>query len=269
MPSPFPGMNPYLENPELWSEVHHRLITGLADAIEPNLSFKYRVAIEKRTYLSDGEDSVLVGIPDLSVFSQKSTTTQTASTATLRSQDESVTVTIPMPEEVRESYLEIIEVATGYVVTAIEVISPKNKSAGIGRKKYEKKRKLVLSSPTHLVEIDWLRGGKPMQILNEIPQKDYRILVSRSDRRPQAQLYAFSIRQEIPKFLLPLQSGDTEPLVDLQALLLGVYDRARFDMAIDYTLEPSPLLKAEDKIWVNALLAERGLRRSCSNEANI
>ncbi len=268
MPSPFPGMNPYLENPELWSEVHHRLITGLADAIEPNLSFKYRVAIEKRTYLSDGEDSVLVGIPDLSVFSQKSTTTQTASTATLRSQDEFVTVTIPMPEEVRESYLEIIEVATGYVVTAIELISPKNKSAGIGRKKYEKKRKLVLSSPTHLVEIDLLRGGKPMQILNEIPQKDYRILVSRSDRRPQAQLYAFSIRQEIPKFLLPLQSGDTQPLVDLQALLIGVYDRARFDMAIDYTLEPSPLLKAEDKVWANALLAERRLRRPRKGNGN-
>ncbi|NJK27684.1 MAG: DUF4058 family protein [Coleofasciculaceae cyanobacterium SM2_3_26] len=25
MPSPFPGMNPYLEDPELWSAVHSRL----------------------------------------------------------------------------------------------------------------------------------------------------------------------------------------------------------------------------------------------------
>ena len=91
--------------------------------------------------------------------------------------------------------------------------------------------------------------------MNESPQKNYRILVSRS-RRPQAQLYAFSIRQEIPKFLLPLQSEDTEPVVDLQALLIGVYERARFDMAIDYTLEPSPLLKAEDKVWANVLLAQ-------------
>jgi len=260
MSSPFPGMNPYLENPELWSEVHHRLITALADAIEPNLSLKYRVAIEKRTYLSEGEDSILVGIPDISVFSQKSTKIQTPSLATLREQDEYVTVAIPMPEEVREGYLEIIEVATGYVVTAIEVLSPKNKSAGIGRKKYEKKRRLVLSSPTNLVEIDLLRGGKPMQILSETPQKDYRILVSRSDRRPQAQLYAFSIRQEIPKFLLPLQSGDTEPLADLQTLLVGVYERARFALTIDYTLEPVPLLRKEDKVWANTLLKERGLR---------
>jgi hypothetical protein len=75
MASPFPGMNPYLENPELWSKVHHRMITALADAIEPELSRKYRVAIEKRTYLSDGEDLVLVGIPDVAVFSQRTTTT--------------------------------------------------------------------------------------------------------------------------------------------------------------------------------------------------
>lgn len=72
--------------------------------------------------------------------------------------------------------------------------------------------------------------------MNKSPQKNYRILVSRSDRRPQAQLYAFRIQQEIPKFLLPLQSEDTEPVVDLQALLIGVYERARFDMAIDYTV---------------------------------
>jgi hypothetical protein len=82
MPSPFPGMNPYLENPQLWSEVHHRLITVIADAIESNLSLKYRVALEKRTYLSNREESVEVGIPDVSVTCQKSTLTsqQTPST---------------------------------------------------------------------------------------------------------------------------------------------------------------------------------------------
>lgn len=260
MPSPFPGMNPYLEHPELWSEVHHRLISAIADAIESNLSLNYRVAIEKRTYLSDGEDSVTVGIPDVSVYSQTSTPIQTPSTATLATQAESVTVTIPVPEEIREGYLEIREVATGYVVTVIEILSPTNKRAGIGRKAYETKRREVLSTPTHLVEIDLLRGGKPMQILSEIPQTDYRILVCRGECRPLAQLYAFSVRQEIPKFFLPLQSGDTEPLVDLQSLLIGVYNRARFDMAIDYSREPLPPLKADDRMWADELLREKGLR---------
>lgn len=223
MPSPFPGMNPYLENLQLWPEVHHRLVTAIADAIETELSLKYRVAIEKRIYLSDGEESVEVGIPDVSVTAQKSTlTSQTASIATLPALGESVTVTIPVPEEIREGYLEIREVATGYVVTAIEVLSPTNKRAGTGREAYLRKRQEVLSTSTHLVEIDLLRGGKPMPILSETPQTDYRILIALGNRRPLGQLYGFSVRQEIPRFPVPLLSGDTEPIVDLQSLLLGV-----------------------------------------------
>jgi hypothetical protein len=257
---PFPGMNPYLENPELWLEVHHRLITALAIALAPPLRPKYRVAIEKRTYLSDGQESVEVGIPDVSVISRKSTTAQTPSIATLPTQSEFTVVTIPVPQEMREGYLEIREVATSRVVTVMEVISPSNKRAGKGREAYEEKRMVVLSSPTHLIEIDLLRSGKPMQILSEIPQTDYRILVARKNRRPQAQLYGFSIRQEIPKFLLPLESGDTELLVDLQSLLVEVYEQAGFDLAIDYTLEPVPSLKKEDKVWVDTILREKGLR---------
>ncbi|NES83474.1 MAG: DUF4058 family protein, partial [Moorea sp. SIO2B7] len=198
MPSPFPGMDPYLEYPELWSEVHHRLITAIADALAPPIRPKYRVAIEKRTYLRDIEDSILVGIPDLAVTSQRLSPTQkTATTATLPAQSESVTITLPVPEEIRESYLKIKEVATGYVVTVIEILSPTNKRAGEGRKAYEKKRREVLASLTNLVEIDLLRGGKPMRILSETPQTDYRILVARENRRPRAQLYGFSLRQGI------------------------------------------------------------------------
>lgn len=259
MPSPFPGMNPYLENPELWAEVHHRLITAIAIAIAPPIRPKYRVAIEKLTYLSDGEDSVLVGIPDVAVLSKNSTITQTPST-TVSTLEESVTVLIPVPEEVRQGYLEIREVATGYVVAVIEVLSPTNKRAGMGREAYEAKRREVLSSPTHLVEIDLLRGGKPMLILSETPQTDYRILICRGNRRPLAQLYGFSVRQEIPKFPLPLQPGDTEPLVDMQSLLGEVYEQAGFDLAIDYSFEPMPPLKQEGKVWADARLRQKGLR---------
>lgn len=261
MPSPFPGMNPYLENPQFWSDVHHRLITALADAIESNLSLKYRVAIEKRTYLNNREESVEVGIPDVAVTFQKSTlTSQTSSTATLPTQEEAVMVTIPVPEEIREGYLEIREEGTGYVVTTIEVLSPTNKRSGVGREAYLQKRHKVLNTPTHLVEIDLLRGGKPMPILSEIPQTDYRILIAFGNRRPLAQLYGFSIRQEIPKFSLPLHSGDPEPIVDVQSLLVGIYQRARYDMVVDYSKEPVPRLKEEDRIWADELLREKGRR---------
>jgi hypothetical protein len=136
------------------------LIKPEAIALATPLRPKYRVAIEKRIYLCDSEDSLLVGIPDVAVTTQAPTPTS-YSTATLPTQGESVTVTLPIPEEIREGYLEIREVATGYVITAIELLSSTNKRPGTGRQTYEERRRTVLRSPTYLVEIDLLRGGKP------------------------------------------------------------------------------------------------------------
>lgn len=152
-----------------------------------------------------------------------------------------------------ESYLEIREVATGYVVTVIEILSPTNKR-GKGRETYEDKRQEILASPTNLVEIDLLRIGKPMPIMGKIPESHYRLLVARKNSRPLAQLYPFSLRSSIPKFSLPLKLGDTEPVVDLQQLLGEIYEQASFDLAIDYTQQPIPPLKEEDKIWLQEIL---------------
>jgi hypothetical protein len=116
------------------------------------------------------------------------------------------------------------------VITVIEILSPKNKRPGEGRQAYERKRNQVLASLTHLVEIDLLRGGQLLPILNATPS-DYRILISHSDRRPSAQLYAFSVRQQIPQFLMPLAPGDEEPLLNLQHLLNHVYKRGRYHLA--------------------------------------
>ncbi|KYC40504.1 hypothetical protein WA1_25615 [Scytonema hofmannii PCC 7110] len=213
MPSPFPGVDPYLENPELWSEVHSRLIMAIAIALAPSLRPKYHVAVEKRTYLS-------------------------------------------------KKYLEIREMGKNYAVTVVEILSPKNKRAGEGRDAYERKRRQVLASITNLVEIDLLRGGKSMPILGSLPNTDYCILISRGDRRPESDLYGFSLRQSIPSFPLPLVPLDVEPVVDLQTLLNEVYDQAGFDMRIDYSLPCVLPLKEGDAAWANALLQEKGLLAS-------
>lgn len=259
MSSPFPGMNPYLEHPDFWSEVHHRLITAIAIALAPDLRPKYRVAIEKRIYSSEIEDDLLIGIPDVSIASRHSLNSEPRSTVMLASHTEPMAVTVPLLEEAREGYLEIREVSTSKVVTAIELISPKNKQAGKGREAYEKKRQQILASSTHLVEIDLIRSGRPMRILEDV-KSDYRILISRGNRRPRAYLYAFSVRDPIPSFPLPLQSGDREPLVQLQNLLNEIYDQAGFDIALDYNLDPVPKLKPEDASWADELLRSHSLR---------
>ncbi len=261
MPSPFPGMNPYLEHPEIWPEVHSRLIVAIADAIFPHLRPKYRVAIEKRVYQMTDGNSVLVGIPDVTIAKYLKTTEKEPSNIAVASPPaKPITVNIPIPEEVRESYLEVREVGTGEVVTVIEVLSPKNKRPGEGRKAYDTKRQQVFGSGTHLVEIDLLRGGEPMPILGDKIQSDYRILVSRSQSRPQAELYAFNLPEKIPAFVLPLRKGDTEPLVDLQVVIEDLFDRAGFDLVIDYNLEPVPPIGEADVVWVNELLKAQGLR---------
>jgi Protein of unknown function (DUF4058) len=268
MPNPFPGMNPYLENPELWPEVHHVLISLLAESLNPQLLPKYRAAIEKRVYRMSGEDCLLVGIPDVTVAraakqnsqeSRSSTNSDPSNVAVAAPPVTPLTVTVPLPVEYREGYIEVRETATKEVVTVIEVLSPKNKRSGIGRDKYQKKREAVLGSQTHWVEIDLLRAGEPMPFFGNNVRSDYRILLSRSNRRPRADLYAFNLGDRIPEFPLPLRSQDVEPIVDLQVLFDVVYDRAGYDFEIDYTKEPIPPLLEEDVDWVNVLLQEKGL----------
>ena len=212
MPSPFPGMNPYLENPELWSAVHSRLIVAIADVLADTISQDYRIEIEKRTYWSDETG-----------------------------------------EEISERYLEIREVQTGKVITAIEILSPKNKKAGEGREAYLRKRRRVLQTQTHFVEIDLLRTN-PYFLQGQLPPSDYHILVSRSHERPAADLYAFSIRDRIPNFSIPLRLGELEPTIDLQILVDQVYQRGRYDLAIDYSQPTQPRLNSEDEIWASSLI---------------
>ena len=235
----FPGMNPYLENPELWSEVHSWLIVQLARFLNLLITPKYRAAVEKRVY----SDSLLVGIPDVSVSRGERPFAPTQGTA-VGVLSQPLKVIVPVTEEVRESYLEIREVGTGTVVTVVEILSPKNKLPGEGKRKYDAERQKILNSATHLVEIDLLRTGKAKLIGGGV-ESDYRIFVSRAGCRPEAELYAFNLKEPIPKFRLPLRSPDEEPVVCLQELLEQVYQEAALDLAIDYSKQPVPTVSED------------------------
>ncbi|EKV03515.1 hypothetical protein Lepto7375DRAFT_5816 [Leptolyngbya sp. PCC 7375] len=255
MPSPLPGMDPYLEHPRSWPNFHHRLISAIAISLGPQLRPKYRVVVEEAIYQTEGQDSVLVGVPDVTI--QKAKGTQSASEATLGTTvAQPILVDLPMPEVVRQGYLEIREVATSEVVTVIEVLSPTNKRPGEGRRTYEAKRQVILASATNLVEIDLLRQWSPIVQLPEQLQTHYRILVSASSQRPQASLYAFNLPDPIPAFPLPLQETESEPIVNLQNLLGDIYDQSGYDLVIDYSQPPVPALKEADSVWFAEWLAK-------------
>ncbi|NET85102.1 MAG: DUF4058 family protein [Moorea sp. SIO1F2] len=258
MPSIFPGMDPYLEHPDLWPEVHHWLISLIAEYLIPQVRPKYKVAIEKRIYQvnqTNQDDVLLVGIPDVTVKRQPNTEDSPSSkVAVAPPTTKPVTVIVPMPEQIKQGYLEVRDMNTGAVVTAIEVLSPVNKRSGEGRETYLKKRQRVLGSLTNLVEIDLLRAWKPMPLLYNTIESDYRVLVSREERRPRAELYTCNLPEQLPTFSLPLRPEDSEPIVDLQAIINSVYERGGYDYQLDYDQEPVPAFSDKNRIWAQELL---------------
>ncbi len=173
-------------------------------------------------------------------------------------------VEVPIQDRVEEWYLEIRIAETGKLVTVIEVLSPTNKSAGPGRRKYLRKRTKNLDSRTSLVEIDLLRGGKRMPLSSpETVEGDYRILVSSGRIRLRAELYVFDVRQPIPAIPIPLLAKDPEPSLDLNAVLHALYERARFDLVLDYSKSPTPPLREKDAAWAREFVSgARGTRRA-------
>jgi hypothetical protein len=205
MASPFPGMDPYLEHPSRWSEVHSRLISAIANNLENQLSDAYFISFEK--------------------------------------------VTLPTSMEVRESYLEVRDIETGDVITAIELLSPVNKRSGEGRRTYEFKRQAILGSQTHFIEIDLLRSGLPMAMGETPGPTDYRLLVSRANDRPLAQLYGFNVEQPIPTIPVPLKIGEQDLDLNLKACLDEIYAQARYARRIDYQTAPVPPLRDISQAW--------------------
>ncbi len=261
MPSPFPGMDPYLEHPELWPALHHLLISEIARSLSPQLRPKYLVYLEVRMYETVDDDLSVIGIPDVSVIQPQTAIETTSNVAVAASPKQPITVTIPMPYQVREAYLEIRERGNEELITLIEILSPSNKRTGKGRQMYEEKREEILSSRTHLIEIDLLRRGRKMPVIGNHIDSHYRVLVCRGNRRPRADLYAFNVQNPMPAFPLPLRSGDIEPIINLQELFTQIYDIASYDLKIDYhNWEVIPALSEADTIWADAWLRDRQLR---------
>lgn len=250
-------MDPYLEHPSLWPDVHNRLIAALADDLSECVAPRYYVGLKRRTYLLKADDMVFIGRPDIAVASPTEVSVLTSQPVTT-----SVTVLevdVPMQDEVSENFLEIHEVKTGKLITVLELLSPVNKLHKQGREEYERKRGYVFRSWTNLVELDLLRAGDPMPVVGAQVQSDYRLLVSRGIQRPRALLIVFTLRQPIPTFTLPLLPGDDEPEVVLNRILHALYQRARFDLRLDYTQPPLPPLVEADAAWAQELITARGL----------
>ncbi|MBI4616560.1 MAG: DUF4058 family protein [Planctomycetes bacterium] len=256
-------MDPYLEAPGRWPNVHHRLVSQIAEDLQPKLLPDFFVGIGERVYV---EPVGRVRGPD--VFASGEARPLSGSRAN-PGKMRGASATLAQPEwvavqqlEVREPYLFIQDVQGRQVVTVLEVLSPSNKRPGPGRREYLQKQQEVLASPTNLVEIDLLRGGTHTVAVPEEAARgcDYRVCVRRTDRPGFLGIVRFDVREPLMAIPVPIGPGVSDVILDLPGALAGVYEKGAFHLVLDYSGAPDPPLAPDDARWAEALLTANGLR---------
>jgi hypothetical protein len=207
MPSPFPGIDPYLESQGHWHDFHARLVPTLSDVINDQLPESYVAQIDERV------------------------------------------APIELSKEVEsEIYLEILHLPDEKVVTIVELLSPSNK-AGAGRRDYLARRHGLMIPDVHLVELDFLIGGHRLRMERPMPPGDYYAVIARAERRPDCDVFAWTLRDPLPVIPIPLLPPDPDVLVDLAPPFASVHERGRYARLIRYHAPLDLPLTEEDRVW--------------------
>ena len=260
MPSPFPGMDPHLEDPAIWSGFHHSFLAALQERLAPAVRPKYFVRVEERVYIS-GEDDPghRLIVPDVRVVeSRRPGMTLSVGSAAIATP---IPVTEPLEQEVHEHRLEVIDRVDRSVVTVIELLSPTSKVPNsAGRISFLHKRHEVLASQAHWIEIDLLRDGVRTANLAQSSDAEYQVYLSRAGDGRHAYVWPVSLRQPLPTIGVPLRADDPDVPLALQEAFAQVYEVGGYDLDIQYTGDPVPPLPAGQAQWARQVLsmANRG-----------
>lgn len=264
MPSPFPGMDPYLEGH--WRDVHAGLVVYARDALQGNLPGGLRARVEESVLLETpkglGDHPLYPDVRVVEYTSRRETQTQPGTSAAVA---EPILVEAE-PEPVTEPYLEIIDRESGNrVVTVIEFLSPSNKSPGPNREQYLRKQREVCSSDANLVEIDLNRFGRhtlafTLEHVKPPYRTPYMSCVRRATRRGLAEVYPMPLPHRLPIVKIPLRPDDADVPLDLQSLVEQCYRNGGYEGTINYAVDPDPPLTGTDEKWAEVRLLELGLR---------
>jgi hypothetical protein len=227
MPSPFPGMDPYLEEDTLWPAFHHQLVMGLYQLLLPALADRYRARVSQRHYAT-----------------------------------EQVLFTSIQRDEHLEEYIEIRQRSDGRLVTLLDIASPTNKTTERGRRVYLDKREEAKRLHANLVEIDLVLQGQPLLEYSRdgLPDWDYAVTVSRARQPERYEIYTATLQKKLPRFRLPLAADDRDHVLDLPIAFAKCFDQGDFAAQIDYERDPTVSLNDEDKKWLDEILKQQKLR---------
>lgn len=262
MPSPFPGMDPYIEQPSLWGDFHN----NLASQIQTHLNRTIRPHYFARLIPYVTYETVAIGhrqgtYPDVSIFESSVPTAisplPSASGVALLDAPTAIESEVEMEFPFRQHSVEIYSALDQELVTVIEILSPVNKR--VGHEAYdhyvEKRRKILNANSVHLLEIDLLRGGKRPPLARPVPEAPYYIMLSRTETRPRVLIWPIQLHDPLPVLKIPLRRPDPDVDLLLPQVFTAVYDNGAYDVQLDYAKPvPPPPLSARQQAWVDQLL---------------
>ena len=248
MPSPFPGMDPYLEHPTRWSGVHAAILAAIFEQLGPAVRPKYAVRFEERVYVTSEDDPAYRSIiPDIRIVERDPHADTSTSSLAIA---EPIKAVLPGEEQTLERSLQVIDLDDRSVVTVIELLSPANKTIGAaGRESFLRKRAEIFAGDTHWVEIDLLRDGVRTPRPTNVPDTDYRVFLSRAGSPREAFVWPVRLTEKLPTIAIPLRSSDQDVPLNLQTALNAAVERGSYDLTIDYAASPVPPLSTSASEW--------------------
>lgn len=258
MPSPFPGMDPYIEQSKIWVDFHNRLADEISAELNRRIRPNYFARLTPYTTYEAIEisESRVQGIrPDVGVVQRRDLELQPmGGAAVIDPQPVTSTVTLDVPLELLS--VEIHQSDTERLVTAIEILSPVNKQPSHeAYSDYLRKRRDLLRSSVHLIEIDFLRAGTRPPLEQPVPDAPYYVTLCHANRRPFVSVWPISLHARLPVIGIPLTHPDPDATLDLGKVVAAVYERGGYDAQIDYReAVPPPLLTVDEEQWVTELL---------------
>lgn len=266
--SPFPGMDPYLQ--QFWLSFQNALITYVSDELNGDLlPPDLRAEIMQRVIIASPKNQYRRRI-SAGVYVITKGGFEASGGEASRESRSSAGVAVAEPirvrlesEPVHETFIQITDLAGAKLITVIELLSASNKFAGKDRKQYLRKREEYHDGGANLLEIDLFRGGRRTEqwVDSHIPQErrsPYLALVRHAEGEFEWELYPLPLRQRLPAIPVPLRPTEPQLILDLQPLIDRAYANGRYP--IDYAKPPAPPFEGEDAAWADELLRGAGKR---------
>ncbi|GAB4458177.1 MAG: DUF4058 family protein [Armatimonadaceae bacterium] len=277
MPNPFPGMNPYLENPRHWRGVHLLLLSGIHIALNRVLPPEFAPRVEERVFVEGWRkdyypDNLVLQVrpspPAESRYGRGGGGTAVLDAVETEAPPFDNPLRLNFNERtVREAFLEIRTTDdNAELIAVIEILSPTNKEEGPGRDSYRQKQRDLMYSTVHLIEIDLLRAGQYTVAPEEEGTRvraghfDYIISLHRGATGNSFEAWTRTVRERLPRIRIPLTEEAGDVYLDIQEILNRAYDDGGLGRTLRYDRDPIPPLTAEDSAWAENLLREQGLR---------